>query len=55
MEAEAFDDVASALARAREIATAPDLICVTGSHYIVGEARDLLLPSDAEKTEARKR
>jgi dihydrofolate synthase/folylpolyglutamate synthase len=55
MEAETFEDVASALAHAREIATKPDLICVTGSHYIVGEARDLLLPSDAEKTEARKR
>lgn len=55
MEAETYVDVASALAHAREVAAQADLICVTGSHYVVGEARDLLLPSDAEKTEARKR
>lgn len=55
MEAEAYEDVASALAHAREIAADADLICVTGSHYVVGEVSDLLLPSDAEKTEARKR
>jgi dihydrofolate synthase/folylpolyglutamate synthase len=50
MEAEEVADVRSALVRANEIAGEPDIICVTGSHYVVGEARDVLLPSDSEKT-----
>lgn len=55
MNAEAIPDVRGAFERAQETATDADLICVTGSHYVVGEARDLLLPSDAEKTDMRKR
>lgn len=39
----AIEDVSSALDVARETASAGDLICVTGSHYVVGEARDALL------------
>jgi dihydrofolate synthase/folylpolyglutamate synthase len=55
MDAEAMPDVRRAVERARELATEVDLICVTGSHYVVGEARDLLLPSDAETTDMGKR
>ena len=55
MQAETSDDVASALDHARSVAGEADLICVTGSHYVVGEARDVLLPSDAEQIQARKR
>lgn len=45
LEFEVVEDVAGALRRARELAGADDLICVTGSHYIVGEARDQLVPA----------
>lgn len=38
-------DVASALEAAFAEAEPKDLICVTGSHYVVGEARSHLLPS----------
>ena len=38
-------DVAGALEAAFAEATSTDLICVTGSHYVVGEARSHLLPS----------
>lgn len=38
-------DVASALEAAFAEAAPKDLICVTGSHYVVGEARSHLLPS----------
>ena len=38
-------DVASALDAAFAEASDTDLICVTGSHYVVGEARGHLLPS----------
>ena len=55
MDAETLPDVRMAFERAREIATETDLICVTGSHYVVGEARDLLLPSDAEIADLGKR
>ena len=55
MAAEVIGDVGNAVARARELASDADLICVTGSHYVVGEARDVLLPSDAEKTDTGKR
>lgn len=55
MAAEVIGDVRNAVARARELASDVDLICVTGSHYVVGEARDVLLPSDAEKTDTGKR
>lgn len=55
MDAETIEDVEEALDRAREIAGEADLICVTGSNYVVGAARDVLLPSDADKMETRKR
>lgn len=38
----AIDDLAAALAYARGAIPLSDLICVTGSHYVVGEARGLL-------------
>ena len=38
-------DVTDALEAAFAKATSTDLICVTGSHYVVGEARSHLLPS----------
>jgi dihydrofolate synthase / folylpolyglutamate synthase len=44
-EALAVPDVASALDSAFERASSQDLICVTGSHYVVGEARGHLLAS----------
>lgn len=37
------DDVAGAIELAGEAAQPGDLICVTGSHYVVGEARDILV------------
>lgn len=43
LECEVLDDVGSALKRAVEISTPGDIVCVTGSHYVVGEARSLLL------------
>lgn len=55
METEVIPDVKDAIRRAAELATDADLVCVTGSHYVVGEARDLLLPSDSEKTDTGKR
>ena len=42
---ETVGDVAEAVSRAIEIAGEHDLVCVTGSHYVVGEARAGLLPS----------
>lgn len=45
LEFEIVEDVAGAVARARELAGPTDLICVTGSHYIVGEAREQLAPA----------
>ncbi|HEU4488740.1 MAG TPA: cyanophycin synthetase, partial [Actinomycetota bacterium] len=42
LECVAIEDVAAALAYARSSASVDDLICVTGSHYVVGEARSLL-------------
>lgn len=55
MDAEIIHGVDEAIDRAREIAGEADLICITGSNYVVGEARDVLLPSDAERTDTRKR
>ncbi len=46
-------DVASAVKRALQIATPGDLICVTGSHYVVGEARGVLRASQKLSKEAR--
>ncbi len=40
----AIDDPAAALARARELAEANDLICVTGSIFLLGQLRPLLDP-----------
>jgi len=55
MEAEAIGDVNDAIERARKLAGEADLICITGSHYVVGEARDVLLPSRSEVPTPRKR
>jgi dihydrofolate synthase/folylpolyglutamate synthase len=55
MDAETVTEVDEAIDRAREIAGEADLICITGSNYVVGEARDVLLPSDKEKPNTRKR
>ena len=43
----AIDDPADALARAHELADKEDLICVTGSIYLLGELRPLLLAASA--------
>jgi dihydrofolate synthase / folylpolyglutamate synthase len=43
LECEVVDDVASAVKRAIELAGEADLVCVTGSHYVVGEARSFLV------------
>ncbi|HEY6011417.1 MAG TPA: folylpolyglutamate synthase/dihydrofolate synthase family protein [Nitrospirota bacterium] len=48
---EGADTVAEAVARARELATAEDFILVTGSLYVVGEARALLYP-EAQRSNA---
>ncbi len=37
------DDVGEAVAAARTEAEPDDLVCITGSHYVVGEARSFLL------------
>jgi dihydrofolate synthase/folylpolyglutamate synthase len=55
IEAESIEGVSNAIDRAHEIAGDADMICITGSHYVVGEARDVLLPSEAETTTLRKR
>lgn len=55
MATETEPDVKDAIRRAAAMAADADLVCVTGSHYVVGEARDLLLPSDSEKTDTGKR
>lgn len=39
----AVEGVAAAVRTAQEMARPQDLICVTGSHYVVGEARDILV------------
>jgi dihydrofolate synthase / folylpolyglutamate synthase len=43
LECEVVDDVASAVKRALEMSAPGDIVCITGSHYVVGEARSLLL------------
>jgi dihydrofolate synthase/folylpolyglutamate synthase len=40
---EVEDEVEQAIRRAARIAGASDLVCITGSHYVVGEARSFLL------------
>jgi dihydrofolate synthase/folylpolyglutamate synthase len=42
LPAEAADDVSDAVVRALQLATPADLVCITGSHYVVGEARAFL-------------
>ena len=37
------DNVRDAVSRAKEVAEVGDLICVTGSLYTVGEARECLI------------
>lgn len=54
IESEAIEVVERAIARARQLASSKDLICITGSHYVVGEARDVLLPSGAELTQTER-
>ena len=44
--AEAVGDVPSAVDRALAIATGDDLVLVTGSHYVVGDARRSLLAEE---------
>lgn len=44
LEVTVVQDVASAVDRASQLAEPGDLICITGSHYVVGEARDQLAP-----------
>ena len=43
------ETVAEAIERARAIATEDDVICITGSIYVVGEAREHILREDAWK------
>jgi dihydrofolate synthase / folylpolyglutamate synthase len=43
LECEAVEDVAHALKVARDRTSENGLVCVTGSHYVVGEARTALL------------
>jgi dihydrofolate synthase / folylpolyglutamate synthase len=43
LECEAIEDVADALKAARDRTSENGLVCVTGSHYVVGEARTALL------------
>lgn len=45
-EVKAFDNVKLAIAYAKEISAADDLIVVTGSIYMLGEARGLWFPSE---------
>lgn len=45
IEARAVPNVAAAVAAALEDAREGDLVCITGSHYVVGEARTFLLAS----------
>ncbi|MGH2756842.1 MAG: bifunctional folylpolyglutamate synthase/dihydrofolate synthase [Actinomycetota bacterium] len=44
LETEEIDDVADAVKHALADVAEGDLVCVTGSHYVVGEARPVLLP-----------
>ncbi|MDQ3941117.1 MAG: bifunctional folylpolyglutamate synthase/dihydrofolate synthase [Actinomycetota bacterium] len=43
LDASAAGDVSTAIDAALHVATSDDLICITGSHYVVGEARTFLL------------
>lgn len=43
LEATVIDDVGDAIKKARSLVVDGDLLCVTGSHYVVGEARTHLL------------
>jgi dihydrofolate synthase/folylpolyglutamate synthase len=43
LQAEVVPDVVAAVQRALESADEMDLVCVTGSHYVVGEARQHLI------------
>jgi folylpolyglutamate synthase/dihydropteroate synthase len=42
MDHEVAGSVPDAVATALEIASPSDLVCITGSHYVVGEARTYL-------------
>jgi dihydrofolate synthase/folylpolyglutamate synthase len=44
LDQSAFDEVEPAVSAAIASATTGDLICITGSHYVVGEARSFLMP-----------
>lgn len=43
LEASVIEDVPTAIEQAVRLAGAEDLICITGSHYVVGEARGYLV------------
>lgn len=43
LTSERVEAVPAAVGRAVSLATSADLICITGSHYVVGEARSLLV------------
>ena len=47
--AEAVSDVEAAVNRALAVATDDDLVLVTGSHYVVGDARRSLLSEDLDR------
>lgn len=49
LEGDSVPEVASAVRRALQIATPGDLVCVTGSHYVVGEARGVLRGSRSKE------
>jgi dihydrofolate synthase/folylpolyglutamate synthase len=42
LAAEPIEDVSDAIVTATETSTPDDLVCITGSHYVVGEARTFL-------------
>jgi dihydrofolate synthase/folylpolyglutamate synthase len=44
LDCEVVDDVSDAVKHALAGVAEGDLVCVTGSHYVVGEARPVLLP-----------
>jgi dihydrofolate synthase/folylpolyglutamate synthase len=46
MEATVEKTVRAAVDSARAISASGDLVCITGSHYVVGEARSYLLDND---------
>jgi dihydrofolate synthase/folylpolyglutamate synthase len=54
LEAKTLDNVAAAVAAANADAGPADLVCVTGSHYVAGEARDLLINAGSRSDRSRR-